>query len=323
LNKFDKLKPMNVSNCPGGGCWPLAGCPNGRLSINHQASNINHSSGFTLIELLVVIAIIAILMAILMPTLQRAREQGRRAACLSNLKQLGLAWVLYADDHDGRLVNGAAGYGNPGPGDARHPNERAWVGQCWHANYATGEQLPEENQKQAIMSGALWPYCPTLKLYRCPTAYRGELLTYAIVHSMNGNPPAGTFRQVGSHYASLVENGVVLWAKNRDQIHNPAPAERCVFIDEGWATSFSYAVHYLTETWWDDPTVRHGDGTTLNFADGHAEYWKWKGINTIKQGRNRNRSHPGQLQPEAPEDYQDLYRLQKATWGRLGYNPTH
>lgn len=54
---------------------------------------------FTLIELLVVIAVIAVLMAILMPALQRAREQGKRAVCLSNVKQFGLSWVLYADGH--------------------------------------------------------------------------------------------------------------------------------------------------------------------------------------------------------------------------------
>jgi prepilin-type N-terminal cleavage/methylation domain-containing protein len=58
--------------------------------------------GFTLIELLVVIAIIAILMAILIPTLNRARELGKRATCLSNLKQLTLAWIMYADDNEGR-----------------------------------------------------------------------------------------------------------------------------------------------------------------------------------------------------------------------------
>ena len=61
--------------------------------------------GFTLIELLVVIAIIAILMAVLMPALQRAREQGKRAVCLSNVKQFGLSWVLYADENDQKIVN--------------------------------------------------------------------------------------------------------------------------------------------------------------------------------------------------------------------------
>ncbi|MHC4166713.1 MAG: type II secretion system protein [Planctomycetota bacterium] len=57
---------------------------------------MHRSKGFTLIELLVVIAIIAILHAVLMPAFHRAREQGRRAACLSNVKQLTLAWLPYA-----------------------------------------------------------------------------------------------------------------------------------------------------------------------------------------------------------------------------------
>ena len=63
------------------------------------------SSGFTLIELLVVIAIIAVLMAILIPALHRAKEQGARATCLSNVKQLTLAWILYAQENDDRIVN--------------------------------------------------------------------------------------------------------------------------------------------------------------------------------------------------------------------------
>jgi len=75
---------------------------------------------FTLIELLVVIAIIALLMAIMVPMLRSAREQGQRVVCLSNLKQLTLAWLAYADDNDGKLVSGKAmgesrKYGTTGP----------------------------------------------------------------------------------------------------------------------------------------------------------------------------------------------------------------
>jgi len=70
--------------------------------------------GFTLIELLVVIAIIAILAAILFPVFARAREQARRSSCLSNLKQLGLASMMYAQDYDEVLLV-APTQGNPMP----------------------------------------------------------------------------------------------------------------------------------------------------------------------------------------------------------------
>src|SRR5438477_12307910 len=66
--------------------------------------------GFTLIELLVVIAIIAILAAILFPVFAQAREQARKATCLSNCKQLGLAMQMYAQDYDDNLP----GWDNPG-----------------------------------------------------------------------------------------------------------------------------------------------------------------------------------------------------------------
>ena len=63
-------------------------------------------AGFTLIELLVVIAIIAILVSLLLPALTRARDSGRKAACISNLRQMGIAVHAYASDHDGRIPYG-------------------------------------------------------------------------------------------------------------------------------------------------------------------------------------------------------------------------
>ncbi len=260
--------------------------------------------GFTLIELLVVIAIIAILMAILMPVLNRAREQGKRGACLSNLRQLGLAWILYADENDNKIVNANTGR----PGENNVPSdEDGWV--HW-AGYS--DQTTEARQIDAIKAGALFPFCKSTKLYKCPTGLRGEMRTYAIVDSMNGWPSGPRI-------------------KNRMQI--PRPIERVVFIDEGWVTLASWSVPYDRESWWgsvvtqpgilaadnrhkDPPPVRHGNGTDFSFADGHSEYWKWKDQRTVDYGTMIVGANPHQ--PGNP----DLHRVQKAVWGKLGYTPT-
>jgi len=270
--------------------------------------------GFTLIELLVVIAIIAILLAILMPSLNRVREQGKRAFCLNNLRQLCLAWIMYADENDDKLVNGAAGFSNSNQAWGDHRNELAWVGRCWASDYGSGGQLPENEQIIQIKSpnGALWAYVKDLKLYRCPTGSRGEMLTYAIMFSMNSVAHTEVQGVPGAHI------------KRRSEIHNPAPAYRLVFIDEGWVTPDAFAVYYRNEQWWDDAPVRHGDGTNVAFADGHSDYKKWEGIDTIKRGRSLERGHLGAgWVPNSYEGFQDLYWMQKGCWGKLGYTPSH
>ncbi len=140
---------------------------------------------FTLIELLVVIAIIAVLMAVLMPALNRAREQGKRAACMGNLKQLTLAWIMYAMDNDDKLVNGdteeyTVMYAPGRLPHESHYGEPAWVKKDW-------AEPGIEKQQEAIRRGALYPYSREMKLYRCPVARlsQDEWRMYNIMDSMN------------------------------------------------------------------------------------------------------------------------------------------
>jgi prepilin-type processing-associated H-X9-DG protein len=234
------------------------------------------------------------------------------------MKQLAFAWLLYADENDDRIVNGETDNESP-PGEIRvstksfHKNELYWLGRDWHDNYMSGGQLDPITQIKAIRLGALYPYCKNEKLYRCPTGIRGEMRTYSIVDSMNGLRRDGTFNgDVGA-----VVNRTVLWVKRKIEITVPGPTFRIVFLDEGRVTPDSYAVHYLNNRWWDPPYVRHGDGTDVAYADGHSDYWKYKGKKTLTTGKKADPDH--QMQPETADEFEDLQRMQKAVWGRLGY----
>jgi prepilin-type processing-associated H-X9-DG protein len=240
------------------------------------------------------------------------RERAKRAICLSNLKRLTGAWEAFASDHDGQLVNGAAGISRISGGVVFEP----WVGRCWASNYAAGKQLPEAIQQQEIREGALWPYTGDLKLYRCPSGYAGEMLNYSIVDSMNGLSRMGT-TSLGK---SKRIGDTVLWVRNLSEIITPGAGERMVFIDAGWVAPDSFATHYTLEAWWDDPPIRHNDGATVSFADGHTEYWQWTGTDTVEYGRRSDRDHRvNHYAPQTAEGRADLHRLQRAVWGRLGY----
>src|SRR5437899_3224596 len=83
-----------------------------RSSSAQRYTRHQFSDGFTLIELLVVIAIIAILAGLLLPALARSKTKAQALTCMSNLRQLQLCWIMYADDNNGRLVYGYNGTAN-------------------------------------------------------------------------------------------------------------------------------------------------------------------------------------------------------------------
>jgi prepilin-type N-terminal cleavage/methylation domain-containing protein len=186
---------------------------------------MSHKSAFTLIELLVVIAVIAVLMAILLPALNRAREQGKRAACLNNVKQMALAWNVYADDNDGRIVNANTSVdGNATPGAGYNRDETCWV-------YWPGDDRPLQERLDGIRRGLIYPYCPNEKIYKCPTGVRGEVVTYAIPDAMNG------------HYA--IQGAAEQIKTLRTQIRNLS--EQVLFLDEGRLSPSSWTIWYDQE----------------------------------------------------------------------------
>jgi prepilin-type N-terminal cleavage/methylation domain-containing protein len=248
--------------------------------------------GFTLVELLVVIAIIALLMAILMPALNRARELGRRAVCLGNLKQLALAWVMFADENDGDLVDGRAGAAIPGTNPTIYSG---WVGDVPAAGNDTRAQIVR------IRDGTLWEFLKNAKVYRCPAGEVNKMQNYAIVDAMNG----------------VKQNKTVadqVWANNRGDLSKTQ--KQLVFLDIGKVRNSSYHVHYDLPNWHDPPSVRHRDGVTISYADAHSEYIKWKSIpETATWGRNEE----GGNQPQSPEGIADLQMFQRLVYGKLGY----
>ncbi len=275
------------------------------------------AEGFTLIELLVVIAVIALLMALLIPVLGIAREQGQRAVCLSNLRQLTLAWLAYADDHDGELVDGRGFIGG------------AWLGGAFFFPESRSALLKSRHK------GALWPYLRNIDIYRCPRGRPGHAATYSIVAGANGTHMDGTLvlDSEGQAVRGLGKRvgATVLRLTRLTDIVSPGAGQRAVFVDAGQTTGLlhDFRVSYLFPQWKQrsPPPIHHSGGVTLSMADGHAEYWRWKGRETVTMPRRRRApAYPiieilegRAYQPQTEDGLYDLQRLQRAMWGRLGY----
>jgi len=243
-------------------------------------------AAFTLIELMVVVAVIAVLAALLLPAVSAAKVRAQGTACLSNLKQLQLAWGCYVDDYNDEVPINRAFQTN---GIWRSTPD-SWIG---------FSNAREDNDTENIRNSVLYKYkyAQDVNVFRCPGDKSANKADGPRTrsYSMNGNFGGRT---------SEVQRVVLRASELAD------PTDVFVFIDED-ADSIDDA-HFLVwpapdNRWVNLPAGRHSQTGVLSFADGRSELWKWR--------------HPKRFSPkssywkisEGDADLADLRRLQQAT----------
>ena len=214
------------------------------------------NSGFTLIELLVVIAIIAVLAAILFPVFMTAKEAGRRSKCLSNMKQLNVALLLYTDDWDQKFM--------------AIPTDPFYNG----------------------MNGLIIKYLNTWSVFQCPSAPNNTMLELMGWNSGYATHYAFIwgYSTVSKHCVSYLIDGGHVWGPG----DMPKVSKTITLVESGfgdaprqpryyWRYGYGYDRILAYRPWENfnnpvsDPlwkSDRHSGGSNLAFADGHVRWFE-------------------------------------------------
>ena len=221
--------------------------------------------GFTLIEVLVVVAIIGILAGMLLPALSRAKGRAQGITCANHVRQLQIAWTLFADEHEGRLIN------NHGIQETVRRRDN-WVNNVLDWNYS-----PDNTNLVSLTSGHITPYLgKSTAVFKCPSdrsiAENGERIRSFSLNSLVGDPGELTNR---------FNPQLLQFVKITDF---PKPSDTYVFLDEHPDTiNDGFFMNRWSEYKWGNlPAANHDNGANLSFADGHVEKHRWVESTTLK-----------------------------------------
>ena len=241
---------------------------------------------FTLIELLVVIAIIALLLSIIMPALNKAKVIAAAVVCMSNNASASKAWVVYAGDFKGNLMDGDA----PRTSLDGHETLDSVSVWCFVACPQTAAGPPGktsvEDEIRGLGRGALWEYVgKAAKAYNCPADKRsikdstspgaffnpGGYRTFSIGSVLSRLPLMSSGSSATDEYKYVITK----------MSQFTSPSSKFVFVEEwdprGWNDRTWNVYLNQPPKWFDALAMTHNGASTFGYADGHAERYKWTG----------------------------------------------